>query len=249
MTTTTEQPRSEKKDQTPPTNTTPTAAVAAAVAPANAETTIRNDRPSLETLQKIDDAIAKRSGRGYAPTTTTTTSCHPRRSGVGSDPGGGGGGGGGGETCDVAKGGQYEYRDHTADVQLHSWGKDLSEALSWCAVAMFGYMTCIGDVDVNEKESDDFGKGVVARGQDLYSLIFAFLDEWLFNFHDTGFIAKEVVVTSIDLEGFCIKSVGRGECFDIDKHPQGTEVKAITYSNMKMIEENGRCDIWVIIDI
>ncbi|CAB1117265.1 unnamed protein product [Ectocarpus sp. CCAP 1310/34] len=41
-----------------------------------------------------------------------------------------------------------------------------------------------------------------------------------------------------------------GETFDLSKHPQGTEVKAITYSNMQINEgPDGRTDIYVIVDI
>ena len=36
---------------------------------------------------------------------------------------------------------------------------------------------------------------------------------------------------------------------DLNKHPQGTEVKAITHSNLQVKEDDGKCDIWVIIDI
>ena len=41
----------------------------------------------------------------------------------------------------------------------------------------------------------------------------------------------------------------KGESFDLKKHPQGTEVKAITYSNMQIHEELPTHDIFVILDI
>ena len=33
----------------------------------------------------------------------------------------------------------FEYLDHTADVQLHAWGATLEEAFQNCALAMFNY--------------------------------------------------------------------------------------------------------------
>ena len=40
-----------------------------------------------------------------------------------------------------------------------------------------------------------------------------------------------------------------GETFTLGKHPQGTEVKAITYSAMRVTEAEGRTDVLVIVDI
>ncbi len=40
-----------------------------------------------------------------------------------------------------------------------------------------------------------------------------------------------------------------GEKFDGARHTQGTEIKAITYSNMQIHESSDRSDLYVIVDI
>eukprot|EP00088_Acartia_fossae_P044363 TRINITY_DN47048_c0_g1_i1.p1 TRINITY_DN47048_c0_g1~~TRINITY_DN47048_c0_g1_i1.p1 ORF type:complete len:158 (+),score=45.97 TRINITY_DN47048_c0_g1_i1:29-502(+) len=141
---------------------------------------------------------------------------------------------------------KFEYLDHTADVQLHAWGQDLKEAFENVGMAMFGYMTDIETVDM------DLQTVVEAEGDDMEGLLFHFLDEWLFVFSaDDFFIPRKIIITDFDVENFKIKSIGYGEPFDISKHPQGTEVKAITYSAMKIYEdeEKNQHEVFVIIDI
>ena len=41
----------------------------------------------------------------------------------------------------------------------------------------------------------------------------------------------------------------RGDTFDQALHPQGTEIKAITYSNMQIHETPEKADLYVIVDI
>ena len=43
--------------------------------------------------------------------------------------------------------------------------------------------------------------------------------------------------------------ISRGEKFSKAKHGQGTEIKAITYSAMKIIEQPEKGEIYVIVDI
>jgi len=139
---------------------------------------------------------------------------------------------------------KYEYLDHTADVQLHAWGDSLKEAFEQCVVAMFGYMTEIEKVDIVEPQE------IEAQGHDLLSLLFHLLDEFLFLFSaEPFFIARKVVITEFDRDNFKIRATGYGETFDLSKHPQGTEVKAITYSNMQIHEEDEKKQVFVIIDI
>lgn len=52
-----------------------------------------------------------------------------------------------------------------------------------------------------------------------------------------------------DHENFKIVAKGYGEKFDLNKHPQGTEVKAITYSNLQIHDKEGQHEVFVIIDI
>ncbi|XP_029458479.1 protein archease-like [Rhinatrema bivittatum] len=122
---------------------------------------------------------------------------------------------------------KYEYLDHTADVQLHAWGDTLEEAFQQCAMAMFGYITDIEIVEPLDTVE------VIAEGHDMLSLLFHFLDEWLYKFSaEQFFVPREIKVLHIDRMNHKIRSIGWGEEFNLSKHPQGTEVKAITYSAM-----------------
>lgn len=35
----------------------------------------------------------------------------------------------------------YEFLDHTADIQIHSWGQTLKDSFEQAALAISGYMT------------------------------------------------------------------------------------------------------------
>ncbi|XP_033640981.1 protein archease-like [Asterias rubens] len=152
--------------------------------------------------------------------------------------------GGADDWQDIPEGSKFEFLDHTADVQLHSWGDTLKESFEYVALAMFAYMTEISKVDKLTTVT------IEAEGDDMLSLLYHFLDEFLFVFSaDPFFIPREVTIDELDLENFKIKATGHGETFDLTKHPQGTEVKAITYSNMQVHSEKDTHDIYVIIDI
>ncbi|XP_055907815.1 protein archease-like [Eupeodes corollae] len=141
---------------------------------------------------------------------------------------------------------KYEYLDHTADVQLHAWGDSLKEAFEQCGMAMFGYMTELEYVSVENCYQ------IEAQGDDVEGLLFHFLDELLFLFScEPNLICRRLEITKFDLETFSIECKCYGEPFVIGKHPQGTEVKAITYSAMQVHQDdkNKKYEVFVIIDI
>ncbi|GMH38738.1 hypothetical protein BSKO_06622 [Bryopsis sp. KO-2023] len=139
---------------------------------------------------------------------------------------------------------QFEYLDHTADVQIHSWGRDVSEAFAQAALGMFNYMTPLDGIRPKASECT-----IEAEGHDMMSLLFAFLDEFLFVFHTEFLVCNEVEVLEFDRENWKIRASGSGERFDRERHESGTEVKAITYSAMQIHESEGDAEVFVIVDI
>jgi SHS2 domain-containing protein len=143
--------------------------------------------------------------------------------------------------CDAAV--QYEHLDHTADVQLHSWGSTIEQAFEQQVIAMMSLITDLSAVEARTTHE------VVVDGHDIQSLLFNFLDEWLFHFNSELFVCRRIRITTFDREHFRIASEGTGDTFELGRHEQGIEVKAITYSAMKVTETEERTDILVIVDI
>lgn len=140
----------------------------------------------------------------------------------------------------------FEYLDHTADIQIHSWGRSLEESFEQACVGMFGYMTELPKVEINEELTSTFE----VEGHDMPSLLFALMDEFLFRFSAEDFMVCPVIkIVEFDRESFKIKVEGHGEPFDLAKHPQGTEIKAITYSAMQIHVDRPKNDVYVIVDI
>lgn len=111
-------------------------------------------------------------------------------------------------------------------------------------MAMFGYMTEIDKVEMR------YSYYIEAYGDDMMSLLFHYLDEWLFAFAaEPFFIPRVIKIVSFDKENFRIQARGWGETFDLAKHPQGADVKAITYSNMQIHDTDQTHEVYVIVDI
>ena len=109
---------------------------------------------------------------------------------------------------------------------------------------MMGYIT-----ELETVECAGAAVHVAAEGHDLPSLLYNFLDEWLYQFNAELFVCRRVVIDRLDREKFTISSRGVGETFRLGKHPQGTEIKAVTYSAMRITETPERTDVLVIVDI
>merc|ERR1711957_1054091 len=119
--------------------------------------------------------------------------------------------------------------DHTADVIPQAWGRSIEEAFAQVCVAFFGYLTELDTVDlVSDVE-------VEATGHDIIDLLYHLLDELLFSFGTELIVCRHVEILEFDLAALRVRARGKGERFDLKKHPQGTEIKAITMHQMKVL--------------
>lgn len=113
---------------------------------------------------------------------------------------------------------------------------------------MFGYMTELEYVQIGQCFK------IEAQGDDIENALYHFLDELLFLFSAEPYL----ICSKLDIckfekidEQYSIECLCYGEPFVIGKHPQGTEVKAITYSAMQIVQqpEKENFEVFVIIDI
>jgi len=123
---------------------------------------------------------------------------------------------------------RWEHYEHTADIGIRGYGDTLEEAFEAVAIALFDVM-----VDVRKVEKKEV-KEIEVEGEDLYSLLYNFLEELLI-LHDTeGLVFGDFEVKIEKTEqGYRLKAKPYGEKLS-EKHEPKEEVKAITYHEMKI---------------
>ncbi len=138
---------------------------------------------------------------------------------------------------------KYVYIEHPSDVGFEAYGDTLEELFANAAIATFSFMT---DVDGIEEE-EEWEREIEIKSEDLYSLMFDWLDEMIFMFEAESLVMKKFDI-SVNSTDFSIVGTCRGGRFDPYKHDSGIIIKAVTY-NMMEIKRN---EIWharVVLDV
>jgi len=117
---------------------------------------------------------------------------------------------------------KFKFLEHTADIKFQAFGNSLNEAFENSALAMFHSM-CEGKIKGNIK------KTIKVRGTDLESLLYNFLEEFLFLLDtESFFLSKIKVKISKDKHSLAAELNG-----DKSKnYKTSVDVKAITYNDM-----------------
>ena len=126
----------------------------------------------------------------------------------------------------------YKFLDHATDAIIEINAKDLKEAFSVAADAVIN-LTLDQD-KVEENESKKF----VAKGKDLYYLLFSWLEEIPFILITEGFAIKRIEFNIKKKDVYKINAKAFGEMLDLKKHNFKVEIKAPTFYDMVIKNED-----------
>ena len=135
---------------------------------------------------------------------------------------------------------KFKYLDHTADVMFESYGKDLEEAFSNSALAMFNILTDIIKVDQKRHFK------IAVKADTKEKLLFDFFDELLF-YLDTEHIIFSGFRDMKIKEGYELTCTAYGDlASNYDTHG---DIKAPTYNEMSIKETDSGVVIRAVVDI
>lgn len=131
--------------------------------------------------------------------------------------------------------------DHTADIGIKVVADDLPTLFERAAWGTFAMLTDVRTVEPQEART------VEVEGEDRADLMVNWLSELNF-LH----ITQHVLFSQFEIESMSdthLTATVRGERVDRDRHPIYTEIKAITYHGLEIIEEDDAWRVQVIYDM
>jgi len=139
---------------------------------------------------------------------------------------------------------KYKFLKHTADVKFQAFGKNLEEAFSNSAIAMFNIII------KTEKIEKNITKKIEINAENKETLLYKWLEELLFLLDTEFFVLNTVKSLKIKKEGkeYVLKAEIIGDTFK-EKYERFGAVKAVTYEEMFIKEEKGKVTLQVILDI
>lgn len=136
---------------------------------------------------------------------------------------------------------RYEQIPHTADIAIRVYGKDVRELFINAAYGMFDI---IADLE-GMKNSTSQKINVEAPSQE--ELLVFWLDELLYNFYTKGIIFSEFDIGF--LNGHRLTAQVHGRHLVENKNRLKTEIKAVTYHNLKIREGDGGYTVEIVFDV
>jgi len=139
----------------------------------------------------------------------------------------------------------FKFHEHTADITIECWAPTLEEAFEQAALASFEVILDTTTVRPNESIE------ISVEGIDMKEL----LVEWvgrlisLIDVNSQFYSRFKVHELSEVSAGYCLKGSAFGEQIDLQRHDTRTEVKAMTYADMRIDRSPERTALWFTLDL
>jgi len=136
---------------------------------------------------------------------------------------------------------KYTIIDHTADIGIDVFGDTLQDLFSNAGFALFDIITDLSTVEYKVKHSLNI------IGVDKEQLLVNWLSELLFLHDVKNLLFKNFCVNQ--LSDYQLNADVSGEVFDEKRHIIKTEVKAVTYHNLSIIQKDQQWKTRIIFDL
>ncbi len=136
---------------------------------------------------------------------------------------------------------RYEQFPHTSDIGVHVYGKDLRELFENAAFAMFDVIADLENISGDKEEI------IELEAQDQDMLLVAWLDELLYKFFTKGLIFYKFQVEL--LTEYKLKAKAFGRPVAANRNRLKTEIKAVTYSGLKISKSDAGYEVEIIFDV
>ncbi|MGA2317319.1 MAG: archease [Thermodesulfobacteriota bacterium] len=136
---------------------------------------------------------------------------------------------------------RFEILDHTADIGIIVHGENLKALFENAGKAFFHLITDLRKVRRRIERRIDIG------GESLDRLMVDWLSELLYLHDVENLLFKGFKVESVGEDG--LRAVVKGEPFQEGVHVIKTGVKAVTYHQIEVRQENGRWRAQIIFDL
>src|SRR3989344_3602604 len=139
----------------------------------------------------------------------------------------------------------YKFLEHTADLKIRVEEPTLDEAFKTSAIALKQAMA--ENIEVKSKIT----RLVTIEEKDINDLLYRFMEEFIYLLDADDFLMSEIVDLEVNKDNekniYVLSATISGD--SASNYRFSNDVKAVTFNEMKVIEEEGKCTIQIVLDV
>jgi SHS2 domain-containing protein len=136
--------------------------------------------------------------------------------------------------------GSYRFIDHTADVGILINAPTVEFLFEMAALALTELITSVDTL------TPRIERRFKLREDEIETLLVSWLQELLYLLDTEGLVFGRY---KVNLQGSRLEATAWGESFDPEVHPMKTEIKAVTYHQLEVVERDEGWHARVIVDL